>query len=154
VTLLALALGLLYLWERPVRTDLAAFSLTIQVNEAPAGTRFEAWAGPWASWQGRAWNGAGAFAAGPLQAGQACALPVLRVPIGTRRWQGGYVPRRTWDLVMVRITGGDGQIRYLAVPLSADIRLGGLRPKYRLMTSIITLWQNLKVDGRAPDRIP
>lgn len=154
VTLLAATLGLWYLWERPVSTVLASCSIVLKINDLPEGSRMEVWAGPWGRWRGKAWDGQGAFAAGPIRAGQALTLPLLRVPIARRRWLDGYVPRRTWDLVMIRITAGDGQIRYLAVPLDMDIRMGVLRPKWRLLTTINTLWQNLKVDPRAPNRIP
>jgi hypothetical protein len=152
--LLLLSAGALALWERPVATDSAAFVLKLRVAGAPAGTRVQVWAGPQARWPGQAWQGEGAFAQEALPGDGALALPVLRVPIARRRWVRDYIPRGTSDLIMVRFLAPGAPPRFLAVPLSQDIRLGALRPKWKLATTVALPWEKLDLDGRAPNRLP
>lgn len=152
--LLALSLGLLGLWERPVRQGQATLAFRLQLREAPAGTRIQAWIGPWSRWEGTAWSGQGAFAQGPLPAQGELALPVVQVPIATRRWGQGTIPRLTWELLVVKVIPPEGPPRFLPVSLVADIQGGLLRPGRKLTESIDVSWNNLELDGKAPHRLP
>ena len=152
--LLVASTAALLLWERPSVVDLASLQVVVRVPGAPEGTRIQAWAGPWAKWPGRTWSGGDAFAELAPGPGGAATLPVVRMAIARRRWFRGTIPRGTWDLVMVKFTPPSEPPRYLAVPMSRDIRAGLLRPRYRLIVTINTSWQNLTVDAEAPNRIP
>lgn len=153
-SLLALSCLALVLWETPTRRDLATLDVRIQVFGAPEGARLQAWAGPWGKWPGPSWAGGGAFADQPLPPGGAVKLPLLHVPIARRRFNLGYIPRGTWDLVMVKFSAPSQAPRFLVVPCSQDIRTGLLRPKYKLTDSIDISWKNLLVDGNPPNRVP
>jgi hypothetical protein len=153
VTLLLLSAGALALWERPTAVDEAQVSVQIEVRQAPAGTRVQVWSGPWRQWPGPAWSGEGATPTSLLAAGST-RLPTQRVRIARRRWLKGYIPRGTHDLMMLRFTAPGEPPRYLALPLSQDIRVGMLRARGRMLTAITSSWPSLHLDGKAPDRIP
>lgn len=153
-TLLGLSCLALLLWETPSATGLASLDVRLKVSGAPAGTRLQAWAGPWAQWPGAAWAGEGAFAELDLAPGGDAALPRVRMQVALRRFGLGYLPRRTWDLVMVKFSAPGQAPRYLAVPCGQDIRTGLLRPHIRLTDSISISWNNLRVDANLPNRIP
>lgn len=153
-TLLVLSAGALFLWERPARTDLASLQVVLAIKGAPEGSRLQAWAGPWRRWPGSAWSGQGAFADMPLPVSGSATLPLLRLSIARRRWTAGYIPRETWELVMVKVVPPSGAPRYYPLPCSSDIRLGLLKPKRRLTIAIDTSWSNLKVDANPPIRVP
>jgi len=153
VALLLASAGALALWERPLAVVQASLTVRIHVRQAPAGAQVQAWSGPWARWQGPAWDAAGAAPTG-LQADGWATLPVAGITIARRRWVNQYIARGTSDLLMLKFTAPGEQPRYFALPLSKDIRTGLLRPQGRLITSIDTSWPSLGVDGKAPDRIP
>jgi len=151
--LLLLSAGALALWERPLAIIKAPLEVKIRVNQAPPGTQVQVWAGPWARWPGPGWSGAGAVPTA-LLTDAPTTLPMLEIPIARRRWGNGTIPRGTWELLMLKFTAPSEPPRYFALPLSKDIRTGLLRPKGKLMTSIIVSWSNLQTLGTAPDRIP
>jgi hypothetical protein len=153
VTLLLLSLGALALWQRPRAIDQAPLQVQIQVRQAPAGTGVQVWAGPWDQWQGPGWSGEGAVSTA-LRAEGSTPLPLLTIRIARRRWVKDYIRRDSWELLMLKLTAPGEQPRYYALPLSKDIRTGLLRTKGKLISSIIVSWGSLRVDGRAPDRIP
>lgn len=153
VLLLLSATALLY-WETPAARELASLQVQFNVTGAPAGTRMQAWAGPWGSWAGQDWTGAGALADATLPASGQVTLPLVHVPIARRRFKLGYIPRGTWDLMMVRLSPPSEPARYYALPLSLDIRTGVLVPRHRLMVGIDVSWKNLQVDAEAPNRVP
>jgi hypothetical protein len=153
VGLLLLSAGALALWERPQAVDLASLVVQVQVRQAPPGTQVQAWAGPWARWQGPLWSGAGA-ASTTLLADGLTPLPLITIPIAQRRWVKGTIPRDTWELVMLRFAAPLEPPRYFALPLSKDIRTGLLRPRGKVLTTIQTSWLSLQTSGKAPDRIP
>lgn len=152
--LLALSCLALLVWETPARTELASLDLRIKISGAPAGTRLQAWAGPWARWPGPAWSGEGAFADLELPPGGAATLPLLRVHIARRRFGLGYISRGTWDLVMVKVSAPGQAPRFLVLPCSQDIRTGLLRSRIRVTAEISSSWNNLRVDGNPPNRVP
>jgi hypothetical protein len=154
VALLLLSAASLYLWERPAAQVQASLLIRLRVRGAPAGTQFQAWAGPAARWAGPAWKGEAAFAQGPLPGDGFLPFPVLRVPIARRRWVRDYIPRRTWDLVMIRVVPPGAPPRYLALPLGTDIRTGLLRPGWKLSTTIDISFDKLGIDGKASSGIP
>jgi hypothetical protein len=149
VSLLLLSAGAWGLWEKPRRVEFASLSVTLRVRNAPPGTRVQVWAGPVAQWPGPAWSGQG-LAQAELRADGYVALPLLRIQIGRRRWVKGYVPRYTWDLMMLRLTAPGEPARYFAYPLSEDIRMGVLRSGWRLSYDAAVAWGNLHTDGLAP----
>jgi len=153
VALLALSAGAWLLWERPLSIDHASLAFRIQVRNVPPGTRVQVWNGPWDRWPGPAWSGEGA-AATDLNGDGFAALPVLSVQIGQRRWVRGYVPRDTWDLLVLRLTPPDGPPRYFIQPLSDEIRMGELKPHWKLTTDAGFNWDKLHSDGKAPERVP
>ncbi len=154
VFLLVLSGLALLVWEMPVRTDTAALQVRIHVTGVPEGTRTQAWAGPWKTWPGKDWTGAGAFGDLAVPPSGTIVLPVVRLSIARRRFNLGYIPRGTWDLVMVKFVPPSGPPRFIALPCSQDIRTGLLRPKYKLTDSIDTSWNNLLLDGNPPNRVP
>lgn len=152
--LLGLSLAGLALWETPRARETASLQMRVRLMGAPAGTRLQAWAGPRATWPGAAWNGEGAVGdpwAGP---DGRLVLPLVHMRIARRRWVKDYVPRGTWDLVMLKFTPPDGPPRWFALPFGQDIRSGLLRPRYRLATDIDVSWLNLQVDASTPNRVP
>ncbi len=152
--LLLLSAGALVLWETPARTELASLQVLPNIMGAPGGSRLQVWAGPQKRWPGSAWSGQGAFADVALPGSGAAAVPLMRVPIARRRWIQDYLPRGTWDLVMLRVVPPSGPARFFALPLAGDIRSGLLRSKRRLTASIDVSWENLKVDADPANRVP
>jgi hypothetical protein len=152
VSLLLLSLALLALWERPLSLAPASLLVRVKVQGAPEGTLVQVWAGPWSQWRPD-WAGAGTIQVA-LQPDGTASLPLFRIPIAKRRWVKGYIPRDTWDLMMLKFITPNGLPRYFALPLSMDIRFGVLRPRFRLMTTITTSWAGLTTDGQAPDQKP
>lgn len=153
VAMLFLSLGALALWEQPLSVAPASLQVQLQVLEAPKDTRVLAWAGPCGQW-----DGPGRFREAVIQVtlqpdGRA-SLPLFRLPIARRRWVKGYVPRSTWDLMMLKFTPPDGQPKYMALPLSQDIRMGFLKPRYRFFDTIRCHWRGLKDTAQAPDPMP
>jgi hypothetical protein len=144
----------LFLWERPVRRELATVCVMVQIPGAPKGTQVQAWAGPWSSWKGARWSGADAFCSMPLAPTGRTSLAPVRLHIARRRWGPGTIPRGTWDLVMLRFVPPQGNPVYLAVPCSQDIRTGLIRQGLKLYFEINTPWENLPVDAGAPLRVP
>jgi len=137
------------LWERPLRMEQASLVLQFRVRNAPAGTRVQVWVGPQSSWQGQGWSGDGPAQA-VLQADGSAALPLFRIQIARRRWVQGYIPRGTWDLMMLKFIAPGTPPRYFALPLSEDIRKGVLRPRWRLTTTVNIPWESLQADAAAP----
>jgi len=153
VGLLLLSAGVWALWERPVQTVTASLDIRVRIRKAPAGARVQAWAGPWANWRNVDRSGPWAVQAS-LQPDGSATVPLFRIPIARRRWVKDYIPRGTWDLLMLRFTAPGQQPRYFPISLSLDIRSGVLRPKWRLTNTLETTWNNLSTDAKAPDRTP
>lgn len=153
VFLLLLSAGALALWERPLAVVQAPLVVRLRIRQAPAGAQVQLWAGPWARWQGQGWSGAGAEPAA-LPADSLTTLPPVQIAIARRRWVKDTIARGTWELVMLKFTAPGEPPRYFALPLSKDIRMGILRPKSKLLTTIETSWASLRTDGKPPDRIP
>ncbi len=153
VSLLLLSAGALVLWERPASTSEASLVVKLDLPGAPAGCRIQAWVGPWAQGRNLDWGAAGLLQA-DLQADGQASLPLVRVRIARRRWVPDYIPRATWDLMVLRIMPPAGPPKFYCLPLSEDIRSGVLRAKWRLTTVIQVPWDGLQTDARLPDRIP
>jgi hypothetical protein len=154
VTLLVASAGFWALWEIPLRPFQATLALSVHLRDAPGGTQVQVWNGPRARWEGLGWSGAGA-APIELQADGRATLPVLRVHVAPRRWlKGQYIPRDSWDLVMLRFTAPAGQAKYVGLSLADDIQDGVLRPKWKLAMGLDVSWNSLRSDGQAPDRLP
>ena len=150
VGLLLLSAGAWRLWEKPLRMEEASLALSVRVRNAPPGAVAQVWAGPAAQWPGLAWSGPALAEAG-LRPDGLVPLPLLRIRIGRRRWLKGYVPRDTWDLVMIKLTAPGQPARYFIDPLSQDIRMGVLKPGWRLSYDAVVTWGNLRTDGRVPE---
>lgn len=153
-TLLLVSLGALAAWEIPSRRELAALDVAIQVQDLPAGTRAQAWEGPRKAWRGASWNGEGAWADLILVQAGPTPLPRTRLAIARRRWVHDYIPRGTWDLVIVRLVPPSGPARYLVLDCSKDIRSGLIRKGLRLKVVISGIWGHLPVDANAFLRVP
>jgi hypothetical protein len=140
-------------WETPSRRELGALDVAIDVRDVPAGTRAQAWEGPRKAWRA-AWNGEGAWADLVLAKEGPTPLPRTRLAIARRRWVHDYIPRGTWDLVIVRLTPPSGPARYLVLDCSKDIRAGVIRKGFRLKVVISGVWSHLPVDAEAFLRVP
>jgi hypothetical protein len=153
VFLLLSSAGAWALWERPLAVVSAALEVRLRIREAPRDTRVQVWAGPWSRWAGPA-----TFDGSPIQVDLlpdgTASLPVFHIPIARRRWVKGYIPRGTWDLMMLRFSPPDGPPRYFVLPLSQDIRVGLLRPRSKLMTTISCSWAALKPEAAPPEQKP
>jgi len=153
VTLLLLSAWALALWERPLVLTSASLVVDVRIRNAPPGARVKAWAGPWSRW-----TGPGLFAVSPIQvpldpAGHAT-LPVFHLPIARRRWVKDYIPRDTWDLMMLEFSAPGQAPRYLPLSLAQDIRLGTLRPHWRLTSSLGLSWSSLQPEAKPPAEAP
>ena len=153
-TLLAGAFAALGLWETPARREKAALETSVLIRGVPEGTRVQAWAGPLRAWPGSRWNGEGAWADLALPRSGAVPLPLIRLPIARRRLGRGYIPRGTWDLVVVRLLPPSGPPRYLPYECSKDITSGLLAQGHRLKVTISGSWEHLPVDAEAFLRVP
>jgi hypothetical protein len=149
VALLLLSLGALVLWERPATTVTASYQVKVTIRQAPPGAAVEAWAGPWSRWTGPE-GFSGAAGQAPLREDGSATLPVIHVPIARRRWAKGYIPRGTWDLVVLRFTAPGEAPRYVVLPLAPDIRSGLLRPRWRLTGTVNSRWGALDTAPQVP----
>jgi len=154
VALLLVSAMALFLWERPVRTELASLQVKVRVTGAPEGTRILAWAGPSRSYAGHAWTSAGIFGDLPLAPDGTANLPLVRLHLARRRWNQGWIPRGTWDLVMLKIVPPSGPLRYVPLSCAEDIHAGLLRPNLKTTYIINTSWKNLKLDVDPVNRVP
>jgi len=151
-TLLVLAGTALALWERPASVVQASLVVKLQVRDAPPGTRVRAWFGPRVRWRGMEAGGPCLVEAELLPDGSAT-LPLVRIRIARRRWVKDYIPRLTWDLAMIQLIPPEGPPRYVGLPFSTDIRIGLLRPGWRLTNTFSAPWRTLRTDATAPDRL-
>jgi hypothetical protein len=153
VALLLLSAWALALWERPLALTSASLVVGLRVRNTPPGTQVKVWAGPWARW-----TGPDQFAASPIQVplkpDGTATLPVFHIPIARRRWFKGYIPRDTWDLMMLEFTAPGLPSRYLPLPLTKDLRLGILRPKWKLTNTVSVSWSSLETEAKPPEAAP
>jgi hypothetical protein len=153
VALLLLSAWPLVLWERPPVLASASLVVKVQIRNAPPGAQVKAWAGPRSRWTGPA-----LFAASPIQVpldpDGAATLPVFRLPIARRRWVKDYIPRDTWDLMMLEFSAPGQALRYFPLPLAQDIRSGTLRPHWKLTTTLGLSWASLQAEAKPPDEAP
>ena len=136
--LLLASLAALALWETPRSRDEATLKVQFRSPSAvPPGTVVQAWVGPSARRPDAAWLGEGSFVEAPLGASQRVTLPVLKVKLGPRRWvKGAFVPRATWDLLLLRILRPGEAPRYVFMPLAGDLTSGLLRARHLLYYEI------------------
>jgi hypothetical protein len=153
VTLLLLSLGALARWEQPRTVVAASLQVKVRIRQAPPGAVLRAWAGPWDRWTGPERLAATPIQV-PLQPDGSATLPVFHLPIARRRWVRDYIPRGTWDLMVLGFTAPGQPPRYTVLPLCREIRLGVLRPRWRLTTSIECAWTTLAPEVRLPDPKP
>jgi hypothetical protein len=153
VVLLFLSLGALLLWERPAEVGTGSYQLKVAIRKPPPGAAVELWIGPWARWAGPGRFTASAGPA-PLQADGSASLPAIRLPIARRRWVRDYIPRGTWDLVVVRFTAPGEAARYMVIPLSTDLRTGLLGPHRRLTGFLNCSWAGLYPEPQVPKQKP
>lgn len=152
--LLVLSLGALGLWETPRAVEQASLQVRVRLMDAPPGTRLQAWAGPQRAWPGAGWQGEGAVEAPQVLADGRFQLPLVHMRIARRRWVDDYLPRGTWDLMVLKFSPPGAPPRWFALPFGKDIRSGLLKPRYRLATDIDVSWANLQVDAPVPNRVP
>jgi hypothetical protein len=144
VILLA-SLGAWGLWERPKALASADLEVRVKIRQAPPDVTVTAWAGPWARFAGPE-----QFRDAPIQVpllpDGTATLPVFHMPIAYRRWVRGYIPRDTWDLVVLRFTAPGQGPRYLGLPLAKDIRNGFLLPRHKMTGRLECAWTTLRTD--------
>lgn len=154
VSLLLLSLGTWIRWEQPAIQTSASLVVRLAIHQAPPNTRVRVWAGPWSHWNGPDGLGSAVIQVS-LGADGGATLPVFRIPVARRRWvQHDYIPRGTWDLMLMQFDAPGEPPRYLALPLSMDIRTGALRPHWRLTTSIGIAWTSLATTPQVPAEKP
>ena len=154
IALLLLSAGLWALWQRPVARFQASLVVQLRIQGAPPATQVQIWNGPRSRWPDPHWNGADG-AAVTLREDGTGALPLLRVQAAVRRWvKKTFIPRDTWDLVVVKFTAPGEPPRYFPLPLEEDLRGGLLRPGRRLTTTLNLSWKFLQAEPKVPDRIP
>lgn len=152
--LLVLSCAALFLWERPASRDQASLQVLLHLQGAPEGVKAQAWAGPAARFAGPDWTGAGAFAEAAMAPDGSVPLPLVRLWIARRRWVRDYIPRGTWDLVVVKLSPPSGAPRFLVLPCGKDIHSGILRAKHKEIISIDISWENLTLDAKPSNRVP
>lgn len=144
--LLGLSLTAKLLWETPSRKGIAYLAVRLEVQDLPAGSRAQVWAGPRAQWEGAAWQGLGSVAGATVGPGEV-SIPRIPLLVGYRRWvHNDFIPRRTSDLVVCRVLPPSGGPRYLAFPLKEDWRSGILRPGGHLALKLGCRWSDLSAD--------
>lgn len=151
--LLVLSIAAKVLWEIPVRTGTADLDLRCQITGLPEGSRLQAWSGPKNQWSNIPWDKAGTLA--QVEAGPGSVkLPLMTLPVGFRRWVHDYIPRKTADLVVLRILPKSGLPRYSVFPLGSDWHSGLLQPGKRMLMTINCPWAGLDTNlGVAIQRI-
>ncbi len=150
VVLLVSSLGAWMLWERPKARVSADLVVQVKIRQAPPDVTVTAWAGPRARFAGP-----GQFQDAPiqvpLQPNGTATLPSFHLPIAYRRWVRGYIPRDTWDLVVLRFTAPGQGPRYLGLPLAKDIRNGFLAPRHKMTAGLECAWTTLRTDTLVAD---
>jgi hypothetical protein len=136
---------LLGLWVRPARSGSGILSVQVKFQDIPEGASCKVWLGPRGAWKHRRWNGDDACLEKAFQ-GSVLDLGNLSVPIAYRRWQGFYIPSRTSDLLVLRITPPSGETRYFAYSLREDLDSGMIRPGKRLRILFEKKWAQLPAD--------
>jgi hypothetical protein len=143
--LLALSLGAWTLWETPGLTGSAHVNLRLRIQNVPVGCQAQAWAGPRGNWPPASWQSP-AVSVNQGGLGDQVTIPGLPFPVAFRRWVRDYIPRRTADLLVVRIQPPEGEPRYFALFLGADWRTGLLTPGRVMTLTANCSWRNLTTD--------
>lgn len=142
VSLLALAL-----WELPGKSGTAKLHLIVAIQDAPKGSKASLWAGP----KARAreveqatvtpWKGEGVID------------ETIHLHVAYRRCLKLTIPRKTSDLVVLKVTPPSGQPRYLAIPFDQEWTLGALKPGSRTGMKLHVKWDGLWNDFKTPIRV-
>jgi len=150
--LLAASLGALARWETPKSRTEASLKVILRCpQDAPEGTRVQAWAGPAAQRPAASWQGEGAFADLPLDASHQVALPTVRMHVASRRWvRNAFVPRGTWNLLVLKVSRPGLPPRFLVASLDDDLAHGALVAGHLLIYSLTTRIGSLALDPKAP----
>ena len=155
----ALLLALLWgwaLWERPKHIYEASLKVQYRARgEVPAGTRVQGWVGPAGRRPGADWQGEGGFVEAVLDGNNQIVLPVFKLHLAPRRWgRRAFIPRYTWDLLVLRITRPGQAPRYLSASLARDIDSGLLRPRQVVFYQFSLPIDALSLDPRVASSLP
>lgn len=145
VTLLGISVVTLIGWETPKQAGFASLRLELELQGFPAMGTARAWVGPRSQWRGAAWDGTGAWADIPFSGGK-LSFPPTSLPGAHRRWAGGFIPRKTADLLVVKFQSPGHPPRYLAVSLAADWHHGLLRIDRSFGLQVPLTWDGLWED--------
>lgn len=145
-TLLAASLAALGLWETPSRTGSADLAFQVRIMNLPPGCAAQLWAGPKKAWPAADQRPPLSQAGRPLPAGGEV-IGSLKLRVGYRRWVGGYIPRRTDDLAILKVQPKTGTARYYAFPLDQDWQTRVLHPGQRMKISGAVDWDGLWLDS-------
>jgi hypothetical protein len=143
IMLLCISTGLLIRWEIPIRIGKAKVELHLRVSGMPENSRVLVWVGPRKQWPGDTWTGEDAvtdFIANSDEIN----TPSLNLTVAFRRWMDKvYIPRKTSDLLVLKIQPQVGSPRYFILPIDMDWRTGLLHEGREMKISVSCPWDGL-----------
>lgn len=135
--LLLVSLGALAFWECPSRSGSAEIRLVATIHGAPKSSKVTIWSGPKARVQGIE------SSTNPSRELNGKIDERIILPVAYRRWIGIIIPRKTHDLIVIKVTPPTGAPRYLSLPFSQDWMLGSLKPGSRMPIRLSADWDGL-----------
>lgn len=142
VALLGISVAALIAWETPTKAGFATLRLELELQDFPPTGTAQAWVGPRSKWRGVYSDGTGTWSEMPLS-NKNLTFPMTPIPVAFRRWIGGYIPRRTADLLVVKFQSPGCPPRYFAMSLASDWHHGLLRIDRPFGLKVPLVWNGL-----------
>jgi hypothetical protein len=141
------------LWERPAFEGTWTARIHLTVRGFPGPGRAQVWCGTASRWQ-EAFRGGGIQADLELPSDQRAAVPPIRMALALRRWWPIHIPRRTWDVMVIRLTSAQGESRYLTLSFHQDLVRRVVRPRAVMSLEMDLKWATLPLDAPMPSELP
>lgn len=151
VVLLACSVGLAAWWETPASRGTGRLDLSLQGQGVVQGAELDYWVGPRGEWRGESapWQGTIVV----QDPSRPVNVPTLTLKLATRRLHQGYIPRGTYDLVVLRLRQPGQSPRYAKYDLKNDLLSGVMAPHRHLFVTISMIWKNFPEDSKHPRMI-
>lgn len=145
--LLMVSIGLWVAWEIPAESGYGRVGTQLRLPGIPPGTSISAWAGPHGNIRSDIWGDPSRVIDLGDSKGTLVEMPPLQLPFAKRRWADAYIPKRTWDLVVIRLKPPSGPTRYFVMDLTSDWNEGTIRPGRVLRYKVACPWEGLATEA-------
>lgn len=139
-------IGLWVAWEIPGDFGHGKFGAQLRLSGTPSGTVISAWAGPREHSETDLWGDPSRVINLGTSKGPLVEMSPIQLPFAKRRWTHAYISKRTWNLVVIRLTPPSGPTRYFVMDLTSDWSEGTIRPGRVLRYKVACPWEGLSTE--------